>query len=72
MKIVADDQFEKVSSAFCKDKDEFKIKAEMQKRFKRNLKNISMFENSALKRFRNNYIELIMKKKQINERLNRL
>jgi hypothetical protein len=49
--------------AFSKDKDELKTRADMQKRFKKNLKNVSIFENSALKKFRNNYVEMMMKKK---------
>ena len=54
---------------FVKDKDELKIRGDMQKKFNKKLKNVSMFENSTLHRFKKNYIDTMVKKKKIHDRL---
>jgi hypothetical protein len=43
VKIVADDQLKRVSMAFVKDKEELKIRGDMQKKFNKKLKNVTMF-----------------------------
>lgn len=55
--------------AFVKDKDELKIRGDMQKKFNKKIKNVSMFENSTLNRFKKNYIDTMLKKKKIHDRL---
>jgi hypothetical protein len=42
----------------------------MQKRFTKKLKNVSMFEDSTLKRLKTTYIDTMSKKRQIHDRLN--
>ena len=43
VKIVADDQLKRVSQAFGKDKDELRIRGDMQKRFTKKIKNVTMY-----------------------------
>lgn len=69
VKIVADDQFKRVSMAYSKDKDQIKIRGQMQKKFNNKLKNVSMFENTTLSRLKKNYISTMVKKRQIHDRL---
>lgn len=70
VKIVADDQLKRVSLAFGKDKDELKLRGDMQKKFTKKLKNVSMYEDSTLKRFKKSYVDTMVKKKEIHDRLN--
>ncbi len=63
MKIVADDQFKRVALASFKDKDEFKTRNDMQRKFTKKLKNVSTFEDSNLKRLKQNYIDTMVKKR---------
>lgn len=63
VKIIADDQLQKVAMAFKKDKDEFKIRAGMQKRFNGNLRNLSFFEKSSLKKLKSDSVDMMVKKK---------
>lgn len=42
----------------------------MQKKFTKKIKNVSMFESSALAKFKKTYVFSILKKKEINNRLN--
>lgn len=52
VKIVALDQLKRVTMAFTKDKEEIKIRNEMQKKFSKKLKNISNYESSSLNRLK--------------------
>ena len=70
VKIVADDQLKRVSLAFGKDKDELKLRGDMQKKFTKKLKNVSMYEDSTLKRLKKSYVDTMVKKKEIHDRLN--
>jgi len=69
VKIVADDQLKRVSLAFGKDKEEIKIRSDMQRKFHSKLKNISIFEDMSLSRLKRNYVEQMQKKQDIYERL---
>ena len=44
------DQLKRVTMAFAKDKEEVKIRNEMQKKFGKKLKNISNYESTSLTR----------------------
>ncbi len=61
--MVADDQFKKVELASFKDKDEFKTRNYMQRKFTKKLKNVSIFEDLNLKRLKQNYIDDMVKKR---------
>jgi len=50
VKIVALDQLKRVTMAFAKEKEEVKIRNEMQKKFGKKLKNISNYESTSLTR----------------------
>lgn len=55
VKIVADDQLKRVTLAYIKDKEEIKLRNEMQKKFSKKLKNVSSYECSSLGRLKKNY-----------------
>lgn len=42
----------------------------MQKRFTKKLKNLTMYEDTTLKRLKKTYLDTMVKKRQINDRLN--
>lgn len=65
VKIVADDQLKRVTLAYIKDKEEIKLRNEMQKKFSKKLKNVSSYESSSLGRLKRNYAEGVMKKQEI-------
>jgi hypothetical protein len=44
VKIVAEDQLKRVTMALCKDKEEIKLRNDMQKKFSKKLKNVSGYE----------------------------
>lgn len=69
VKIVADDQLKRVTLAYIKDKEEIKLRNEMQKKFSKKLKNVSSYESSSLGRLKKNYAEGVMKKQEIFEKL---
>ena len=69
VKIVADDQLKRVTLAYIKDKEEIKLRNEMQKKFSKKLKNVSSYESSSLGRLKKNYAEGVMKKQEIYEKL---
>ena len=72
LKIVADDQFKRMSMAFFKDKDELKLRGDMQRKFTKKLKNLTMYEDNTLKRLKKTYLDAMVKKRQINDRLNEI
>jgi hypothetical protein len=43
VKIVAEDQLKRVTLAYIKDKEEIKLRNEMQKKFSKKLKNVSCY-----------------------------
>ena len=67
VKIVADDQFKRVSTAYTRDREELKIISTMQKGFQQKLRNIEKFEDMSLNKMKNNYIDSVMKKQQKTE-----
>lgn len=69
-KIVADDQYKRVSMAFIKDKQEIKLRSEMQKKFNKKLNNVSMYEDNTLVKCKKNYLDSMIKKKEIFDKLN--
>ena len=69
MKIVADDQLKRVTLVHIKDKEEIKLRNEMQKKFSKKLKNVSSYESSSLGRLKRNYAEGVLKKQEIFEKL---
>ena len=62
---MVDDQLKRVNMAYGKDKDEIKLRNEMQKKFHFKMKNLSIFEDINLKKMKKNYIELMQRKKVI-------
>lgn len=66
---MADDQLKRVSLAYSKDKEEFKERKDMQRKFNKKLKNVSMFESSSLSKLKKNYMNTMVKKKQMHDRL---
>jgi protein associated with RNAse G/E len=62
VKIVAEDQLKRVTLAFIKDKEEIKLRNDMQKKFSKKLKNVSNYENSSLAKLKKNYAEIAIKK----------
>lgn len=69
VKIVADDQLKRVTLVHIKDKEEIKLRNEMQKKFSKKLKNVSSYESSSLGRLKRNYAEGVLKKQEIFEKL---
>ena len=69
VKIVADDQLKRVTLVHIKDKEEIKLRNEMQKKFSKKLKNVSSYESSSLGRLKRNYAEGVVKKQEIFEKL---
>lgn len=69
VKIVADDQLKRVTLAHIKDKEEIKLRNEMQKKFSKKLKNVSSYESSSLGRLKRNYADGVVKKQEIFEKL---
>lgn len=69
VKIVAEDQLKRVSLAYCKDREELKIRNEMQKKFGKKIKNISNYELSSLRRSKEYYIENQLRKNEVYNKL---
>lgn len=67
--IVADDQLKRVSLAYSKDKEEIKERKDMQRKFNKKLKNASMFENSSLNNLKKNYMNTMVRKNRMHDRL---
>ena len=69
VKIVAEDQLKRVSLALAKDREEIKIRNEMQKKFSKKLKNVSSYEHTSLARMKKQYAQNVVRKQDIFERL---
>lgn len=68
-KIVAEDQLKRVALALAKDREEIKITNEMQKKFKKKLKNVSAYESGGLSRTKCTYIEEQLRKEEAYKKL---
>lgn len=62
MKIVAEDQLKRVTLAYVKDKEEIKLRNEMQKKFSKKLKNVNSCEKNSLTRLKTSFAETMLKK----------
>ena len=58
--------------AYLKDKDEYKQRNQMQKKFSKKLENVSIYEENTLGRLKKGYIHSMIKKKEIHDRLNNI
>lgn len=61
--LVATDQLKRVLLALSKDKDEIRLRYEMQKNFHTKMRSIQNIEIGNVRRLKSNYIESMKRKK---------
>lgn len=69
VKIVALDQLKRVSMALSKDKEEIKLRNEMQKKFGKKLKNISNYESTSLIRSKELHVDAHLRRNDVYRKL---
>jgi hypothetical protein len=69
VKLVAEDQLKRVGLAFAKDKEEVKLRNEMQRVFSKRLRGANVYEQASLARLRAHHVNDLQKQEQVFHRL---